>query len=335
MDGMPSPEGLDLVNSLILCLYQFGRELPLEKFQLWALDRLRSVIEFDSAMWGTGCESPPSINSIYLYNQPQALIDEYVQAGWQPQDFLRAECVARPSVTINLSDLISRAEWHRTPLYREFARKYGVEWILCTAQVEPVSSLNAFIWLWRSDTKKPFTETDRRCKQILMPHLIESMRINRLWNLQAAVTPAAYRQTHAMALCDRNGVLHECSRSFTSLVQSEWPRWRSAQLPEALVNSLAKGSYGGKRIDVTIKPVGDQWLLRAEGGRSVDRLGPRERHVATLYAQGMPYREIARSVGVAPATVRNQLRASFKKLGVRSKLALARQLTSVDGEPTM
>jgi DNA-binding NarL/FixJ family response regulator len=72
--------------------------------------------------------------------------------------------------------------------------------------------------------------------------------------------------------------------------------------------------------------VNDQWLLRADSLGAADRLGRREREVATMYARGMSYREIARLTGSAPTTVRNQLRAGFKKLGVNSKVELARLL---------
>jgi DNA-binding CsgD family transcriptional regulator len=322
---------LELVSTLILCLYQFGHDLPIDQFRRWALDRLRELIPFDSTMWGTGSESPQAINEVFLYNQPQGMIDEYVQGGWQAQDFLRTACVTHPSQTINLSDLISRDDWHRTALYREFTRKYGVEWILCTVQVEPVSSLNAFVSLWRSDTARPFTESERRRKQLVMPHLIESMRINRLWNLQAEVTPRAYRLTHAVALCDRSGTLHECSRSFAALIGSEWPRWTGAQLPPLLINSLTEGKYEGKHINVSFSAVGDHWLLRADSLGVADRLGRREREVARLYARGMSHRAIARSMGIAPATVRNQLRAGFRKLGVSNKVELARVLGEVAG----
>jgi DNA-binding CsgD family transcriptional regulator len=326
MESTAIPEVLESVSPLILCLYQFGRDVPIESFRRWALDRLRELIPFDSAMWGTGSESPQAINSVFLYNQPRTLIDDYVQGGWQAQDFLRNACVTYPSETINLANLISREDWHRTALYRKFTRKYGVEWILCTAQVEPVSSLNAFISLWRSDTQKPFTEAERRCKQVLMPHLIESMRINCLWNFHAAAMPTTYRRTHAMALCDRAGILHECSRAFTALIRSEWPQWQGAKLPSALVSSLSRGRYAGKHIDVSVSPVNDQWLLRADSLGLTDRLGRREREVAAMYARGMSYREIAQSMGLAPTTVRNQLRTGFKKLGVNSKVELARLL---------
>jgi len=257
-------------------------------------------------------------------------MDEYVRGGWQSKDFLRAACVANPGVAINIADLMSASRWHRTALYRGFARPHGIEWALCMFQAEPNTSLNEFISLWRSDRERPFSEDDRRRMQVLMPHLVEAMRANHLWYFSSAAVPKASQGAYGMGVCDRDGLVHDCSRNFSRLIRSEWPGWAGAALPAVLVASLASGTFVGKRIDVDAEPLGDQWLLRAHAGGAAKQLGARERQVATLYARGMDYREISRTVGVAPSTVRNQLRASFRKLGVTSKLDLARRLSEGD-----
>ena len=48
--------------------------------------------------------------------------------------------------------------------------------------------------------------------------------------------------------------------------------------------------------------------------------------MAREYAAGRTYKEIAHAFGVAPATVRNQLQSAYGKLGVDSKIALAKCL---------
>ena len=48
--------------------------------------------------------------------------------------------------------------------------------------------------------------------------------------------------------------------------------------------------------------------------------------MAEAFASGRNYKEVARLLGVSPATVRHHLRAVYVKLGVRDKAALARTL---------
>ncbi|WP_180977305.1 helix-turn-helix domain-containing protein [Janthinobacterium sp. ROICE36] len=58
----------------------------------------------------------------------------------------------------------------------------------------------------------------------------------------------------------------------------------------------------------------------------MQRLTPAERLVATMAAEGLPYKSIARELRKSPATVRNQLHAIYQKLGVGNRTALACKL---------
>ncbi|MCZ7600769.1 MAG: helix-turn-helix transcriptional regulator [Gammaproteobacteria bacterium] len=62
------------------------------------------------------------------------------------------------------------------------------------------------------------------------------------------------------------------------------------------------------------------------------QLSPRELQVATAYANGASYREIADALFIAPATVRTHLGSIYRKLGVSSKLELHRVLEGQAGD---
>jgi DNA-binding CsgD family transcriptional regulator len=311
------------INDLIVGLYRFGRDVPMARFQNWALARAREVIDFDSALWRAGGDSPR--DAICLYGQPVQLMEEYVRDGWPAKDFVRARCAAQPGITINMADLTTAPAWHRMPMYRRFARRYGIEWALCTHLVDPSRAVKEVVSLWRHDVLRPFTEDERLAKQLLMPHLAESLRANRRWHFAASAKPPG-GATAAMAVCDRGGRLHESTSAFTRTVRTEWPQWTGGDLPIPLVAALDKGRFRGERIEVDVQALGDQWLLGARSIGAERQLGRRELLVARMYARGLTYRAIAARVGVSPATVRNQLRSSFRKLGVTSKLELARRL---------
>ncbi|MDX8443414.1 LuxR C-terminal-related transcriptional regulator [Mesorhizobium australafricanum] len=59
---------------------------------------------------------------------------------------------------------------------------------------------------------------------------------------------------------------------------------------------------------------------------TLEALSERERAVAEKFAAGMTYREIGEALFIAPSTVRTHLAAIYEKLGVRSKVALARHI---------
>ena len=77
-------------------------------------------------------------------------------------------------------------------------------------------------------------------------------------------------------------------------------------------------------------------LLHLQGGgmpestEGVESLTKREAEIATAYAEGDSYKEIARTLGISPTTVRSHLRTVYGKLGVTSKIALAQALAAPD-----
>lgn len=316
----------EAVNELIVGLYRYGREVPMEEFQRWSFERLREAVAFDSGMWREGGDAAPLADSVCLLGQPRGLLDEYLRDGWYAKDFLRERCAEAPGTTFGITDVVTAERWRRTPLYRRFVRRFGIEWALSTHRIEPNWHLKSVITIWRSDPERPFAEEERLRKQVLVPHLVEAMRANRLWHFAAGARLSARGDGAAMAVCDSHGLLHDTGRNFAALIRSEWAGWSGAVLPSALVERLGQGRLIGRRIDVDSAPLGDRWLLSAQAGGAAKRLGAHELQAARLYAQGLTYREIAGQLGVAPATVRNQLRSSFAKLGVNSKVELARRL---------
>ena len=58
------------------------------------------------------------------------------------------------------------------------------------------------------------------------------------------------------------------------------------------------------------------------------KLSERETTIATRYAEGKTYRQIAAELHIAPSTARNHLAAVYRKLGVRNKPELIRELTA-------
>lgn len=331
--GSGRVETMAPINDTIVALYRHSREVPMPKFQSWALERLREVIDFDSAMWRAGGDRPPLADSVFLLNQPRSLLDEYGGGGWHEQDFLRRACAALPGRTYGYTDLVVMDEFRASELYRRLSKPYGLEWALSTHHLAPNSALKSVITIWRADRARPFSEEDRARKELLVPHLVESMHANRLWQFTTAMEGGrGVGRTigRTMAVCDVAGWLHDCSRGFFLALRTEWPDWSGPALPAALVGQLGAGRYVGRRIDIDSTPMADQWLLTAHASGAAKQLGRRELQAARLYARGLTYRAIAAQLGVAPATVRNQLRAGFAKLGVSSKVELARRLGEID-----
>ncbi len=297
--------------------------MRLNNFQDWALEQVCSVIHFDSAWWGNASMEPPKIHWIHLYNCDAAIMEDY--PPYLEEDFFRAALMANPGAAINSIDLITRARYLRTALYRNVGKRYRVEWSLGTLLVDKASSLTEFLTLWRHDPKKPFSEAERKTKELLMPHLAEAFRAVRLRHfLKEKEAPGK-----TWALADDQGFLREASPAFLARMQSQWPGWHGNRLPEPLAGCVIAGSpYRSKTFAVDLKQSDNLRFLEVKEKSALDKLSAREHEIVTRYALGETYQAIALAVKLSPATVRNHISRCFKKLNVNNKAEMANFVTA-------
>jgi DNA-binding CsgD family transcriptional regulator len=236
------------------------------------------------------------------------------------QDFFRAALMAQPGVTINMADLTSRARYTRTELYRKVGKLYKVEWSLGTLLLEPVSSLQEFLTLWRHDGKKPFSETERQTKELLMPHLAEAHRVARL----RMVLDGAHARNDRWAVADERGYLREASPGFVRCVREYWPDWQGSRLPGVLLESIHSAtSFNAAKLKIQVTAKGVFRYVQVVALSTLDSLSPREREVVDRYARGETYAEIASALALSPATIRNHIANCYRKLAVNNKAELA------------
>ena len=309
------------LNPVLLDLHQAGREAPFKAFQSIALDLINRLIPFDSAWWGNASAEPLEIHRLHLHNCEHTILQDYLP--YIGEDFMRAELMAHPGRSINLADLTTRARFVRTALYQKVGKPYKIEWSLGTLLVEPVSSLNEFLTLWRHDPKRPFSETERQTKEWLMPHIADAHRAARLREVLG--DPRDKRECWAVA--DERGFLREITPAFVHCLRRTWPSWQGSCLPEELhapVREAQSTRLGPQRLSVEAR--GIYRFLRVSHASSLDTLSSREREIVGRYAQGETHAAIASALGLSPATVRNHIAHCYRKLAVNNKAELARRV---------
>ena len=229
-----NPPPAQALNKVTLSLYREGRDVPLRNFQDWALEQVRRLIPFDSAWWGNAAVEPMKIHWLHLHHCDKSILEAY--PPYIADDFFRVALMASPGTSVNMSDLITRARFVRTALYRAIGKRYHVEWSLGTLQIDPVSSLSEFLTLWRHDAKKPFNEAERQIKELLMPHLSEAFRAVRLRHFLGGKDT----RMKAWALADDQGFIRELSPAFAAVLQTHWPAWRGSMLTRGPTRGTAR-----------------------------------------------------------------------------------------------
>jgi DNA-binding CsgD family transcriptional regulator len=311
---------LPRLSRLLLDLHRGSGDVDAAAFQQWALERLREDIAFDSAMWasGAGTEQGPLFHAIHLQHQPMQMLIDYEPLKQHDQLFAQALAEAGKSLrATSATDLPA--------LFQPYCQRYGLAQALCTMTLDAQTALITGVSLYRSETGVAFSDDEAAFMEAVFPHLNACDSRSKLTRLQReAGVPTLGSGGHAA--CDEKGLLRYADEAFVQALRREWPQWRGPWLPEALhalIESSRDGAAVGRASHARSVPLGSLWLLHLRERRPADGLPKRLRQVAELAVQGRNHKQIAALLGLAPATVRNQLADLYKRLGVTNRAALA------------
>lgn len=319
---------LEQFSQLVMSLYRGCREQPVDAFQDWAFDQIGAVLPFDSALWLTGTLTPDGSDGVFhthhLHKQPLQLLVDWGRT--EDRTVFSRKVFANPGVTHNCVTAQDLG-----PALAAHARRYRIEHILATTSIDPVAGLHELISIYRADSARPFTDAQRQFQQSLVPHLAETWRISRMQHLAHASHPACAALSCAAA-ADAKGLLHVCERGFVRLLQEEWPDWRGPGLPPELAARIGDDNrrFIGRNVVVGMFDMHGMFLLRGRRKSRIDSLSQREQQVARHFSSGRTHKEIARTLNLSPATVRNHLTTTYEKLGVANKAELVHLLREFD-----
>ncbi len=325
------PDVLESYSDLLLKLYRAGRTAPPDAFRAQAFALLENFIAFDAAYWGlaavdTGVEDyiGAQVLDVYNYKMPPKTYERYIRN--RADDSFVAAASKNPGVTI----ATSFCDWYPES-YWPYVDKLGFHQYMITIVKHPPTGLETGINLMRADAGRPFSETDRRMKQALMPHLIEAFARSQIepWLRNTLPVP----QFPSAAIVDESGALRHAADGFAAMLQTEWPDWRGPALPEplrTLMTTSKTGHYVGAKIAASFHRQEHMALVQLRPARLADHLSERQLSVARHTAEGLSHKEIGQLTGLRPTTVRNYLSNVYRKLGVSNKLQLADRLREVE-----
>jgi DNA-binding CsgD family transcriptional regulator len=314
-------KGIEAFSKLVFDLHRAASETPMERFQEQALELLSEYVAFDSAWWGMSATAGRDfdVHSSYTYKLPANFGELWERIRHDPK---MSRMVSKaPGFTLNckLSEFFVDA-----PQIRAITEVLSIRQLLFTFDLNRNVNILTFLVLYRADEERAFSEEDRLFTQLAVPHLFACWSRNRIMQI-SQLRISRMNADFLVALADRKGVVHDAPPGFAELMREEWPDWRSATLPSALTRVCQRqmSSYGGDRLTVKASAVRDWVLLLVSKRAPADRLSNQERTIASAFAKGDSYKEIARSLTISPATVRHHLRRIYEKLEISDKAQLA------------
>jgi Bacterial regulatory proteins, luxR family len=315
---MPRRQTREVPEGLFVELIRSASELPFDDYRPYALELLRSVCEFDSAMWGTGtfsANAAPTYHSMTLHGIPQEVVVEHGKVAGNCA--VSAEVVKRWRARVATFNLQEQATDRRFADCLRYADRLAFRNVLYATAPHALPGTVNFIALWRGLDSGRFARRDVRRIGELLQCAVRMGVINSERSIMNSTQGAAGGQS-AQAIATMEGVLHYQDAQFATLLYEQWPDYSPPFLPSALQQRFAAGHarFIGNRVVVSSVRQGNKWILLARENKCMMQLTTAQLGIVELVAKGCLNKEAAARLGITEKTVRNQLTAVYKNLGV-------------------
>lgn len=317
---------MEQLGTLLLQLYGAVRECRGAEYVNYAMNLFKPILVYDSARMTTVDLRGGAVlvRESLLFREPDDMLLDW--SGIAASDLVMHDALKNlnQTVTFHASSRFPGSLPGHT-IMRDYAHRYEHRNGAVQIVHDAATGCHIGVSLYRAADDAHFSEAERLAAQQLMPHLAEAIQLNSATRM----APDSGDGHGRLAIASLNGTLHYCGPAFEALMKLEWPGSPLAQLPRALVDGLAQGAsrrHVGRHALFTATVMGERLLIRARKQFRLEHLAPREREVARLFGSGHSYKEIARRLDLAPATVRNTVQRVYQKLAIGSKAQLANLL---------
>lgn len=317
--------GITSFSRFIAQMNEHVRTDDAEGLARWAVQDLSRTLGFDAAWYGW---AQLSAEGVEIYANASVNLPDDFYDFWQTmahQDLLAQGMIENPGATV----LYDRSQARQTDGMVSLSDRFGLRKIVTAMHGRPGRVTSFYLSSYRVGTSvRSWSEEERDYLQCAVDHLSAAMKLTTTEpgkpNAQGAVT----------ILVNENGIGILGLSALREALGGLWPQWQGDHLPEQLRRLL---NLPGQHIlpDRDLVVMVDQpprfqgmGLRRLTLRRLTrfDMLTPREREVARALSDGHSHKEVARLLGLAPATVRNQTQSIYAKLGVDNRASLSSML---------
>jgi DNA-binding CsgD family transcriptional regulator len=304
----------------------FDRAFP--EFRTRTLEVIRPDIPFDVAVWGSGVFSTKTMLTTSPVGLDTEAVLEYA-SQWQGPDLLRDATAASPGRALRYEDIMPVEDFRASRFYMEYLKPRSIEHLMGIVHRDEVTDLAEVIFLLRADASPAFSDADCRLLELLTPHMCAAWRHRQIshHNEEARRTDEpGLHSIEGFAVADAERLAYAVGDSFCLALRAVSSDWRGPYLPAFLQPLLDGGAVSLELGDFrfTARPSSGFNLLAVARAASAGGLTPAETRVARLFSEGWTHRQIAAHFGSSQSTVRHQIAAAYRKLGIHSKAELTR-----------
>lgn len=307
-------------SQLLLKLYRAAGTTSIKSFREFVLREVQSCLPFDGVMWtSTGVAGHRPFRYVWVLGGVSAEMLQLFERHADDDggfEFFRGVLdepqVVRPEDTFPGS------------LMAAISAYAGMREVMMMAQRNEDLDRFSVLAFGRHAGRAPFDADERALMRMLVPHLEAMVLQNFEGQITAAMVQRMAGEVGLAVVAGRSLVLEE--ERFTQLMRKAWPDWKGAQLPGPMLQALNAGRsfLPCRGAGFHFVPSDGLVLVLATPGSALHTLTRKEFAIASAFAHGQSYKEVARSHGLSPATVRSRLRAVYEKLSIGGKTELSR-----------
>lgn len=325
------------LNNLIVDIYDSAQYCSVPEFSEYALNRFSKAVQFNSAVIVDLAVTPDKeffIQSLHFQGTPiERFEDRHRIFGAEKFDrngLINTRDLALKNAYLQRGNSVATdiaSAFHDAEILT-YCKKYETAHSLTFVSGQASTSTLSTVSFGRASRENGYTLKHRHAADIVLPHILQARKINR--DLRAG--SRANRPDGSTALANFEGCLLFVEDKTIELLQREWKQWTPPLLPPQLIDALKidrENRFVGVAIQVQASVQGNMICLVVTANvQQRMAVSAAEYRVAKLAVEGLQYKEIAKQLGVSPATVRNQLHSAYRKMGVTNKTALAAALSA-------
>jgi len=313
--------GIASFSRFITDMNHRARSDDAEGLARWAVSELSDTLGFDAAWygWATLRREGVEVYANTTFNLPENYYRNWLRMS--DQDLLARSMIENPGYVATYD----RGQSRQTDGMADLSDNYGLRRMATAMNGHYGDFANFYISSYRNGkTARAFNAEERDFLQCAVNHLSSAMKLSTS-EPGRPVVPGS-----VTILASRDGIGLLCLEALREQFGDVWPRWTGDNLPEQLASLISRpGTHilPDRDLVVTVETTAnfqDMDLRRLTLRRlnRFDLLTKREREVARELAGGKSAKEVARHLGLAPATVRNQTQSIYQKLEVDNRAAL-------------
>lgn len=319
---MAAEFGLRAFSNLITEINARAMETDCEGLARWTVCELAEKVGFECAWYGWAQIDTGGV-SIHA-NASLNLPDDYFSfwTTMAAEDLLAERLIREPGAIATYD----RRSGPQNDGMTALADRFGLDKIATVMNHREGRLSSFYLSSYRMGRQaRAFSEKEQEFLQCVVEQLGRAMKLN-------AISGDAPRNDGAISiLVNASGIGLLGLGNLREQLGDFWPGWKGDLLPEQLRSlSMLPGRHmlPDRRLVVTSETAsrdGDMGIRRLTIRRmnAIDQLTAREQEIARLLARGKSHKEVARLLGIAPSTVRNQTRSIYEKSNVRRRAELA------------